>query len=128
MPSRERKIWIRLVTGLFILKILQDRPAYGQQIAAEIKRLTGNAVNPNPNFIYPLLRQMEENGQVTGRWTNPATRSKRIYTLTDAGRRYFDQLTETVQAKFTEIERYHKVIRSCLLTETPYETGGEPHE
>ena len=119
LTKNEKKVWIKLITGLLILKMLKDRPAYGNQIADEIKRDTQDTIKPNPNFIYPLLRKMEEEGYVEGCWENPITHSKRIYTITPTGLAYFEQLKETVRAKFLEIERCHKVIRNILFVERP---------
>jgi DNA-binding PadR family transcriptional regulator len=111
----ERKVWIKHITGLLILRILKDRPAYGNQIADEIKQVTQNTIKPNPNFIYPLLREMEENGYAEGNWENPKTRGKRIYQITESGLVYFGQLREVVRAKFLELERCQKIIRSFLF-------------
>jgi len=115
--NSERKVWIKHITGLLILRILKARTAYGNQIADEIKKVTQDTIKPNPNFIYPLLREMEENGYVEGSWENPKTRGKRIYTITEGGLKYYEQLKEIVQAKFLEIERCQKVIRSFLFEE-----------
>ena len=117
LTNNDRKMWIKRVTGLLILKVLKDRPAYGNQIADEIKRVTQDTIKANPNFIYPLLRQMEEEGHVEGSWENPNTRGKRVYTITASGLVYFERLKEVVQAKFLEIERCQKAIRSFLFTE-----------
>lgn len=113
--NSERKVWIKHITGLLIMRILKDRPAYGNQIADEIKRVTEDTIKPNPNFIYPLLRKMEEEGYVAGSWENPNTRGKRIYTITQRGLVYFTQLKAAVQVKFLELERRQNVIRSFLF-------------
>lgn len=117
LSNNERKVWIKHITGLLILRILKDMPAYGNQIADKIKRETQDTIKPNPNFIYPLLRDMEENGYVEGSWENPNTRGKRIYTITESGLVYFEQLKEIVQAKFLELERCQRMIRSFLFEE-----------
>lgn len=117
LTSNEKKIWIKHITGLLILRILKDRSAYGNQITDEIKRETQETINPNPNFIYPLLREMEENGYVEGSWENPNTRGKRIYTITESGLVYFEQIKEDARAKFLELERRQKLIRSFLFEE-----------
>jgi PadR family transcriptional regulator, regulatory protein PadR len=117
LTNNEKKVWIKHITGLLILRILKDRPAYGNQIADEIKRETQETINPNPNFIYPLLREMEENGYVEGCWENPNTRGKRIYTIAESGLVYFEQLKEAAQAKFLELERRQKLIRRFLFEE-----------
>lgn len=113
----DKKMWIKLITGLFILKILKDRSAYGNQIIDAIRQITQDTFKPNPNCIYPLLRQMEEDGQVEGHWENPGTRGKRIYTITASGLGYLEQLQGVVKAKFLEIERRHQAIRNYLLKE-----------
>ncbi len=113
----DAKTWIKLVTALFILKILKTGAAHGNRIAGEIKRVTGDAVQPNPNFLYPLLRQLEEKGYVAGNWDNPATRSKRVYTITASGIDYLATLKETARAKMLELERRHKAIRDFLFAD-----------
>ncbi len=111
------KTWVKLLTALFILKILKTKATHGGRIAGEIKRITGDAVRPNPNFLYPLLRQMEADGYVEGKWDNPATRGKRIYTITPSGLAYLGSLKDTVQAKFLELERRHKAVRAFLFAD-----------
>ncbi len=113
----DAKTWIKLVTALFILKILKTGAAHGNRIAAEIKLVTGNAVQPNPNFLYPLLHQLEEDGYVAGSWENPATRSKRVYTITPGGCAYLATLKNTARAKMLELERRHKAIRDFLFAD-----------
>jgi DNA-binding PadR family transcriptional regulator len=117
LTSSEKKVWIKHITGLLILRILKDRPAYGNQIAEEIKRETQESINPNPNFIYPLLREMEGNGYVEGSWEKPNTRGKRVYTITESGLVYFEHLKEVAQVKFLELERRQKLIRRFLFEE-----------
>ncbi|MBU2699853.1 DNA-binding PadR family transcriptional regulator [Sporomusaceae bacterium BoRhaA] len=117
IKNKESKTWIKIVTALFILKIVARQSAYGNQIAEEIKRITQQTLQPNPNFLYPLLRTMEEEGYLEGKWENPTTRSKRIYIITPSGRNYVQILQEKVYAKFLEIERRQQAIRKFLFEE-----------
>lgn len=117
LMSHEPKTWIKIVTALFILKTLRNTTAYGNQIAEHIKQRTFGSLNPNPNFLYPLLRNMEEDGFVTGTWENPATRGKRVYTITGQGLDYLEILKEQVRNKFLEIERKQAAIRQYLFEE-----------
>lgn len=117
LATNERKMWIKLVTGFLIITILKEKSAYGNQIAEEISRLTEDTIKPNPNFIYPLLRQMEEDGYVHGSWENPKTRGKRIYTLTVSGLAYFERVKEVVKFKFLELEQCQTVMRRLLFGE-----------
>ncbi|WP_425058086.1 hypothetical protein SCACP_27340 [Sporomusa carbonis] len=113
--DNESKTLIKTVTALFILQILARQSAYGNQIAAEIKRVTERAVQPNPNFLYPLLRQMEQDGYIEGQWENPDTRGKRIYTITQSGHAYRQALKGIVHTKLLELERRHQAIKKFLF-------------
>lgn len=112
--SDEYKTGVRIITGLYILKILQNGPAYGNKMAEEIKNRTQHLITPNPNALYPLLRKMEEDGYITGEWDNPGTRGKRIYTLTDAGCSLVPVLQNKVKESFLERERKIAIVRDDL--------------
>ena len=112
--SDEYKTGVKIITGLYILMILQKGPAYGNQIAEEIKERTQNMITPNPNALYPLLRRMEEDGYITGQWDNPETRSKRVYTITAAGSLLLPVLQNKVKERFVERERKIAILREDL--------------
>ena len=108
------KTGVKMITGLYILKIIKNGPAYGNKIADEIKERTQQVIMPNPNALYPLLRKLEEDGYVTGEWDNPGTRSKRIYTITDAGSSLIPILQDKVKDRFLERERKIAILRKDL--------------
>ncbi len=117
IKNKESKTWIKIVTALFILKILAKKSAYGNQITQEIKRITQETLQPNPNFLYPLLRLMEKDGYLEGQWENPNTHGKRIYTITPSGCSYLQILQKKVHAKFLEIELRQQAIHKFLFEE-----------
>jgi len=53
MPKKKSnyETLMNLIIGLYILKILQQEPAYGNKLAAEIKRLTQDSYTPNTNAL-----------------------------------------------------------------------------
>ncbi len=51
----------------------------------------------NPNTMYPLLRQLEGRGLIAGEWEHPERRTRRYYSLTDAGRAEYARLVEEVR-------------------------------
>jgi DNA-binding PadR family transcriptional regulator len=61
-----------------------------------IAGLTASVLNVNPNTMYPLLRDLEARGLIAGQWEHPDRRSRRYYSLTDAGRAEYEQLLEDV--------------------------------
>jgi len=114
LKSDEYKTGVKIITGLYILKILQNGSAYGNKMAEEIKERTQNLITPNPNALYPLLRKMEEDGYITGQWDNPGTHSKRVYTITDAGSSLVPVLQSKVKDRFMERERKIAILREDL--------------
>jgi DNA-binding PadR family transcriptional regulator len=51
-------------------------------------------LNVNPNTMYPLLRNLEERGLIEGSWEHPDRRSRRYYSITDAGTGEYGSLLE----------------------------------
>lgn len=117
MPGRNNDYlsYMRLVLGLYILKILRQGPAHGNKIAEEIKRRTEDFYTPNTNALYPLLRIMEERKYVVGEWNSPVTRGKRIYTITDAGIARMPALEAMMAERLRQSEAKIAILRSDLL-------------
>ena len=64
---------MKLIIGLYILKILQRGPAHGDNLSTKIKQRTQGASTPNINALYPLLRILEERRYIAGKWDSPDT-------------------------------------------------------
>lgn len=107
--------YMRLILGLYILKILRQGPAHGNKLAEEIKRRTQNLYTPNTNALYPLLRIMEEKNYVVGEWDSPVTRGKRIYTVAEAGIARIPYLEAMMEERLKESEARMAILRSDLL-------------
>lgn len=70
---------------LYILHLLTEKNYYGNRIKDEICRRLNGKWSPSYGMIYPLLRQLEEEGYIEGWWDEPMKRSIRRYKLTDTG-------------------------------------------
>ncbi|HAK73768.1 MAG TPA: PadR family transcriptional regulator [Sporomusaceae bacterium] len=115
MPNDNYLSYVRLVLGLYILKILQQESAHGNKLAQEIKQRTQGGYTPNTNALYPLLRIMEERGYVIGEWNSAATRSKRIYTITETGVARIPALEAMMEERLKQVEQKVAILRSDLL-------------
>src|SRR5215210_9146344 len=76
----------REVLPLLVLHYISQGPSYGNQLMERISAVTAGVLSVNPNTMYPLLRQLEERQLIQGSWEHPERRSRRYYSLTDAGR------------------------------------------
>jgi len=107
--------YMRLVLGLYILKILEQGPAHGNMLAEEIERRTQGTFTPNTNALYPLLRLLEERGYVVGEWNSPITRSKRIYTITEGGINRIPTLELMLEERLKLSARKLAILQTDLL-------------
>jgi DNA-binding PadR family transcriptional regulator len=115
MKNNDYLTYMKLVIGLYILKILQQGPGHGNKLAEEIKRRTQGAYTPNTNALYPLLRIMEEKGYIVGEWDSPVTRSKRVYRITAEGIGRIPALEALMDERLQLIERKVVILRKDLL-------------
>src|SRR4051812_45134177 len=75
----------REVLPLLVLHYISEGPSYGNQLMERIAEVTEGVLSVNPNTMYPLLRQLEARGLIEGKWEHPERRSRRYYSLTEAG-------------------------------------------
>jgi PadR family transcriptional regulator, regulatory protein PadR len=106
---------------LLVLHFLSHSPRYGNDIMRGLEQLTSGAWVSNPGAIYPLLRWMEHRGLVTGEWEDPDKRTRRIYNLTESGRREYVRMHELMRPGFREAL---EVIQSVYGT--LFEPGDTP--
>ena len=72
-----------MIVGWLLLLLDQD-VTYGYDLR---RHLTTHHVNADPARLYRLLRQMEADGRLQSRWTEPiAGPKRRVYRATATGR------------------------------------------
>ena len=96
---------------LYILHLLKDKDYYGNKIIEEIRDRLDNKWEPSPGMVYPLLRELEEEGYVTGRWEEPDKRSIRRYRLTNEGHKHYQVIL--LQHKSTFEDSLH-IVKNIL--------------
>ena len=99
---------------LLVLHFLAREPSYGNQLMDHVTELTGGLIAVNPNTMYPLLRQLEQQGLVRGEWEHPERRSRRFYRLTAAGEAERDRLAVDLGPRLDAIAAGIDLIRREL--------------
>lgn len=83
----------RRVNEILILAVLSRAPMHGYQAALEIEQRSGGFFRFNHGTLYPILHRLEQEGFITGGWTDPeAGRARKEYGVTAAGRQYLEVL------------------------------------
>jgi transcriptional regulator len=72
---------------LLLLAALEARPAHGYAVVERLKQRSGGAFDLPEGTLYPALHRLEYGGWVTSEWSEKAGRRRRVYELTEAGRR-----------------------------------------
>lgn len=75
-----------------ILTLLAEKPMHGYDLIRELEERSGGAWRPSPGSVYPTLQMLEEEGLIGGEDQD----SKRVFTLTDAGRDELEERRERV--------------------------------
>lgn len=73
-----------------LLQYLKDKPSYGYEIIRALQERFHSFYIPSPGIVYPTLQMLEEMGYVTA----TKQEGKKVYTITDEGRRFLDEQKE----------------------------------
>ena len=101
----------RDVFPLLVLHLVAKEPTYGNRLIEAIEEMTQGVISVNPNTMYPLLRQMEADGLVEGRWELPDRRTRRYYSITPAGKREYKRLLKDVEPFLDSVIRSVSLIK-----------------
>jgi DNA-binding PadR family transcriptional regulator len=84
---------------LVILALLEEKPRHGYEIIKALEERSGGFYSPSPGMIYPALTYLEELGyavvEVDG--------TKKLYRITDEGRRHLDERRAFAEAIFAQL-------------------------
>jgi DNA-binding PadR family transcriptional regulator len=106
----------RGLLALFILHSLMQQPKSGYELLKEIKEKTEGVWVPSKGTLYPILKQLEEEGLIEV--TEIGKRSKHIFALTESG----NETLRTIKAHKKESREKHLQFRNLLI-----EIFGEEH-
>src|SRR5207302_2632413 len=67
-----------------ILDLLKDQPRHGYDIIRALEDRMRGRYRPSPGSVYPTLQMLEDLGYVT----SAQQEGKKVYSITDEGRRY----------------------------------------
>ena len=109
----------RDLVPLLVLHLMRDEPVYGNRIMKGIDELTEGVLSVNPNTIYPLLRGMEERGLIEGAWEHPDRRTRRFYSITQAGQAELARLREGLGPILDAAIRSMTLIKAELYGDAP---------
>src|SRR5512136_1146237 len=78
--------------GMALLLMINEKPATGYDIMRFMGEITEGHWKPTPGGVYPVLKRLEEEGMVKGEWSSTKGRKRKVYKITDEGRRTLDRV------------------------------------
>src|SRR6266508_5250809 len=82
-----------------ILKLLKDKPRHGYEVMKELEEQLHGCYSPSPGTVYPTLQYLEDQGLVAAK----DIEGKKVYEITDAGRKFLDEHRDVVDEIFERV-------------------------
>jgi DNA-binding PadR family transcriptional regulator len=86
-----------------ILRLLEEKPRHGYEIIKELEGRFGGSYAPSPGTVYPTLTMLEDIGYAR---VVPEEGGKKIYEITDEGRKHLAEHSNTVDDIFERIAKF----------------------
>jgi len=103
---------VRGMLPLFLLTLLRTRPFHGIELMRSIEEMSEGTWKPSPGSVYPLLRRLERDGLVKGKWQRSRGAPKRIYRLTALGRAGLPRMQREI---LTELYAAQKIVDTHIV-------------
>ncbi len=87
---------------LALLSLLADEPMHGYELMKRLEERSGGVYRASAGTIYPTLQQLEDEGLIV----SDTVGGKRVYNLTEAGRRELAERDETVKQIWRRARRW----------------------
>lgn len=108
------QVFTKGLLPLYVLYILSLGPTNGNDIAHQIGERTRGLWIPSTGGIYPLLKKLEKQKFIEGKWDDSQSRIQKIYTLTETGYLEFNNKKELLKVKIEEALEVFKIIYKDL--------------
>lgn len=90
LPAISTKEFLRV----YILHLLNERDYYGREIVDEVSDRVSGVWKPSHGMLYPVLRELEDEGLVSAEWEEADRKTKRFYCITRLGKQELGNLLE----------------------------------
>jgi DNA-binding PadR family transcriptional regulator len=97
-----------------ILQYIKDKPSYGYEIMRALQERFHSFYMPSPGSVYPTLQMLEEMGYITP----TEQEGKRVYNITEEGRRFLDEQKESEERIRSQMSNWCNVENISDITET----------
>lgn len=108
------QVFTKGLLPIYVLYILSLGSTNGNDISHKIGERTKGYWVPSTGGIYPILKKMEKQKLIEGRWDNSKKRMQKIYTITILGESELQYKKQLLQSKIEEALEVFKIIYNDL--------------
>jgi len=76
---------------MLLLSVLGAGPMHGYAVVQGLRDTSGGAFDLPEGTVYPALHQLEAKGLLASEWISASGRRRKVYRLTDRGRRQLER-------------------------------------
>jgi DNA-binding PadR family transcriptional regulator len=112
---------------LVALYLIEQQPRHGYDLIKAVEERSNGVYSPSPGIVYPALTYLEEAGFVT----SSADGNKKLYTITDDGRRHLEENREAVGGTLDFLARTGEQMnrfREFVRADWPFGGQGAPED
>lgn len=77
------------LSKFFVLCVLHRKPMHGYEVVQAVEKTTKGCCSPSEGTVYPVLNEFEAGGYLSSRTEVVRGRERKVYSLTEKGRRAF---------------------------------------
>jgi DNA-binding PadR family transcriptional regulator len=104
----------RSLLALYVIHSLSKGEKSGYDILKEIGELTEGSWVPSKGTLYPLLHQLEEEGQIVSVSETTGARARAVFTLTPAGKETLKRIHAHGREHHKKMAQYRQVITAVF--------------
>ena len=89
---------------LALLSLLADEPMHGYELMKRLEERSGGLYRASAGTVYPTLQQLEDEGMIVAETRD----GRKVYRLTEAGRRELDARRESIDQIWRRARGWHE--------------------
>ena len=108
------QVFTKGLLSIYVLYILSLGATNGNDIAHKIGERTNGRWIPSTGGIYPILKKLEKEKMVIGKWDDTKKKIQKIYTITDIGIEELEKRKDLLKSRIQEALEVFKIVYKDL--------------
>lgn len=108
------QVFTKGLLPIYVLYVLSLGATNGNDISHKIGERTKGRWIPSTGGIYPILKKLEKEKMVVGKWDDSKKKIQKIYTITELGTDEFEKRKELLKERIEEALEVFKIVYKDL--------------